>query len=222
MFFKLVKHNKRYSQRILRELESFARSPDTDALDRLLILAAAIKDPVFVNPILSMLKDKDAELKYGCIYDCPLVFSLTVYACFGGWKPPEDLGSPDWNFAIYELGLNINVVSNLSPEASSTLVAPTGEAVDPRAEDLFQRAGARTEDKLICRISGANVDKRAREAAADALEYVAISSKYLLDLYWLAVWSEDYERKVNAAVPYFSGAAYRAIYRAEKAKTLGK
>lgn len=89
IFFEIVKNQKRYSAQVKQKLETFqkTRDPKINVLNKLLYLAAIIKSDKFVEPLVKMLEDKQ-YLMDECIYDCPIVFTLTVFAISTNWSPP--------------------------------------------------------------------------------------------------------------------------------------
>jgi hypothetical protein len=177
------------------------------AAKRAVYISALIRDPSFPPILVKSLGVPD--VLDDCIYACPLVFALTVQACFGGWNPPQKLDTQ--LTTVHDLQAEIQYVSRISLKVGSIDDVVQG----PEAEEHRKEIEGKTEEQLI-QIAGPTTQSTGtRTFAAYRLETLVTGSKNLLDLYLVAL--NDFE---DASGEYRS-AVYQSIYRAELAKTRG-
>jgi hypothetical protein len=208
-FEEITSSTKEYVPLIRNRLESLANGhvqTNVKSLDRLLYLSAFIKDKSLLPPIESLWANNNF-LPHYCEYSCPLVFALTINATEGLWKPPENINKV--LMRQYDLYPEIRIASEISLE-------PTPQ--EQRAHDRYQEEAAKKSEKQLIEQAGPQTqDVMERLAAALQLEYSVSTSKYLKELYWLAIQ----EVKPDGANE-FRLAIYMAIYRAEKARRMGR
>jgi hypothetical protein len=80
-----------YVPRIQQSLRDYPRSVRTDwtAANRAVYVGTLVPDPSFPPILVKMLGDP--AVRDECLYACPVVFALTIHACFAGWTPPSNL-----------------------------------------------------------------------------------------------------------------------------------
>jgi len=197
-----------YRGLVLSELEKYARNPKKTP-DALIYVAAYLKDKRYIGPLVKLINDKEYS-EDRCIYTCPIVFSLVIFACFTPYQLPEGL---DTNVtAVRDLYSDVKNVKSISLISKDASVYITGPGIDRQMrfaqklpdEELLKHAGPNNDDHLE------------RTAAAYVLEYKTIESKYLDELYWLAISGFK-----DASTEYLT-AIYWTIYRAETAKKQGR
>ena len=208
----------------LKESLSFYRDAplDLDRLNTLFYLAAYAKDTSLVPPIMDILNrftsSDEQELELGCIYMCPVVFSLVVFDTCTDWKLPPPPSEGYWVllsdvFRDVELFPNQPLVAKHAKEHFSG-----NDAWNARMD----KVAAMSDMEVLAAASAENSSKDLRFAAAFELQYRTHSSEQLDELYWLAITGEKFERDVNDASMEYRDAICRAIYRAERAKQLGR
>lgn len=211
-FEKIASSPQKYVPLVGNRLASIAsgQAPASErSLDRLFYLAAFLKAKSLVPPIERLWMDKDF-LPYYCEYSCPLDLSLTIYATVGLWKPPENINKVlNRHEDLYS---EIRMASEISLEPT-----PQEDRVKGGIDKYLEEAAKESERQLIEQAGPQTQDFEKREAAAYQLEYSVSSSENLKDLYWLAIQ----EVKPDGANE-FRLAIYMAIYRAEKARRIGR
>ena len=208
-FQNIAKNGEMYSDEMLSRLTMYSKSRagNIDELNTLIYLAAVVKDKRFLSPLWKMLFD-DEYLVDECLYDCPIIFSLSVYTIATDWNPPEK--QDDQNIKVEDFYRIYHLISSLSLQKNHAYNHVSGPGID---EQLKQVATLSEED-IIKQAGPHNPDSNSRYAAAYELEYSVVDDKNLVDLYWLAI-----NETVGASREYRS-AIYRAILRAEKSITL--
>jgi hypothetical protein len=192
-------------QQSLRDYPSLLRR-DSIAANRAVFLAALLRDPSF-PPILAPILG-NREVLSECLYACPVVFTLTIHACFAGWNPPSNL---DPKLAtVYDLQAAIQRVPHIILE-----VKPLEEIVQgPGLEQHRREIEGKTEEQLI-QMAGPNTPSaETRVFAAFRLETSVLTSKNRIELYLLAM--NDIR---NDASGEYRDAIYESIYRAELANS---
>lgn len=203
--YNVITSNKdKYRNAVLTELQVYARKPDKTP-DALLYLAAFIKDERYIQP-LSLLINSGNYSEEHCIYSCPIVFSLVVFASFTDYRSPS---LNDKLTAVHDYKSEREWVNKISLEPEKASKYGTGPAFDPLLQeieplpiqDVIKIAGPTTKDGLR------------RLAAATVLHAHIADDKYLNELYWLAI----------SDVPNDASGEYRysihwAIYKAETYK----
>ena len=188
----------------------FKTTEQSRSLDRLFYLAAFIKDKSLVSPIEKLWKDTDFLPDY-CVYSCPIVFALTIYATSDLWTPPETMGKAlDRHEDLYA---EIRTASEISLEPTPYKDRARGPGIDTYLEEMANKP----ERELIEKAGPETQESRVGLAAAFQLAYSVSSSENLKDLYWLAIQ----EPKPDGACEG-RWAIYIAIYRAEKAGRMGR
>jgi hypothetical protein len=209
-YLEVLKNKKSYSVQIQHKLEAFQKTKDPriNVLNKLLYLAAIIKSEKFVEPLVKMLEDKQ-YLTNECIYDCPIVFTLTVFAISKNWFPPASMANSQ-NTKVSDLLSLTRWIGNLPLRRGYA-----GDDIQgPGMDDLLKRAHTLTETELIKQAGPENTDYDSRYAAACELAYTVIKDTNLWDLYWLAI------KEVTDASMEYRNCVYLAILRAEKAKAM--
>jgi hypothetical protein len=191
-------------QHILRDYPQLLRIDPTTA-KRAAYISALLRDPSF-PPILEKSLGVP-DVVDDCEYSCPVVFALTIQACFGGWRVPANLDSQ--LTTVYDLRAGIDRVSRLSLKVGSINDVVQGPDPENRRKDIDRK----TEDELIALAGPATPSTETRMLAAFRLETLISGSKNRIDLYLLAL--NDFQ---DASGEYRS-AIYESIYRAELAKS---
>jgi len=206
----ILKEPKQYVQQIQQSLREYPRLLQTDptAAKRAVYLSALVRDPSF-PPIL--VKDLGLpDVLDDCIYACPVVFALTVQACFAGWTPPRNL-DPQLT-TVHDLQVEIRRVPLIDLKVGSITDVIQGPGTDELREEFDQKS----EEQLIQMAGPMTPSKETRGYAALRLETLVTGSKDRVDLYLLAL--NDFEDGSSE----YKGAVYESIYRAELAKSRGK
>jgi hypothetical protein len=195
----------------LTALASGQLKPNVKSIDRLFYLAAFLKDKSLAAPMEALWRDTSFLPNY-CLYWCPMIFALTVYATSDLWTPPDNMNKSLPRY--YDLYSEIRIASEISLEPIPL------EQLKQKIMGIdryLEEASKKSERQLIYQAGRQTEDFKEREAAIFQLMYSVSSSKNLEDLYWLAIQ----EGKPDAGFE-FKRALYRAIYRAEKANRRGQ
>ena len=199
-----------YVQRIQQSLRDYPQLLSTDprAASRAVYLSALVRDPSFPPILVKSLGLPD--VLDDCIYACPVVFALTIQACFAGWNPPQNLDSQ--LTTVYDLRAEIQKVPRINLKVGSI----ADEMQGPGTEKLTAEFDRKTEDQLIEMAGPMTTSVETRVLAAFRLETLVTSSKNRVELYLLAL--NDFEDGSGE----YKGAVYQSIYRAELAKARGR
>jgi hypothetical protein len=199
-----------YVSRIQESLSDYPRLLRTDprAASRAVYLSALVQDPSFPHILIKSLGVPDVLDE--CIYACPIVFALTIHACFAGWKLPENLDS--------ELTTVSDLKSAIQYVAHITLKVGSMEDViqGPGIEKQLKEVEGKSEEQLIGMAGPMTPSNETRSFAALRLETLVSGSKNRVELYLLAL--NDFEDGSGE----YKSAVYQAIYRAELAKARGQ
>ena len=76
----IIQNKNLYKDLILHELNRYAENMDSIP-DELIYIAAFIRDPLYIWPLMKYLENPYYSYD-SCVYECPIVFALTVYSCF--------------------------------------------------------------------------------------------------------------------------------------------
>jgi hypothetical protein len=204
-YWYILRNKETYSDEIFQELMKYQNR--TDVPDKLIYLAAILKDERFIKPLVRLL-EKPEYSERQCIYYCPIIFFLTIYECFTKYSLPQDLFIKKSSSAVWDLESNIKYVKSISLQKEKASKYIKGPGVD----SLFKKYESLSTEQLIALAGPYNKDKNSRQVAADILSYSIDNDEHILQLYWLAI------EEVRGASDEYRGAIYRAIYRAETAK----
>jgi hypothetical protein len=206
----VLDHRQLYVPRIQQSLRDYPRLLQTDpiAARRAVYISALVRDPSFA-PILVKSLGVPIVLD-DCEYACPVVFALTIQACFAGWTPPQGL-DPQLT-TVNDLRAEIQMVSRISLKRRLITDVIQG----PGVEKLEKEFGSRSEEQIIQMAGPMTSSQETRMNAAFWLETLVTESKNRIDLYLLAL--NDFEDGSGE----YKGAVYQAIYRAELAKMRGQ
>ena len=200
-----------YVPRIQESLRNYPRLLRSDrmAANRAMYVAVLVRDPSFPPILVKILGDK--QVLGECEYACPLVFALTIDACFTGWNIPSNLDSK--LTTVSDLRAAVQRVPSISLQTR-----PIDDVVQgPELERHRKEIEGKTEEQLI-QIAGPSTSfSDTRLFAALRLETSVLTSKNLVDLYLLAM----NDVRDDASGEYRS-AVYESIYRAELAKAQAK
>ncbi len=201
----------KYILRIQQSLRDYPRLLRTDrvAANRAVIISALLRDPSF--PPLLVRNVGAPDVLDECVYDCPVVFALTIQACFANWSPPVNLDTR--LTTVGDLRRAIKIVPRIDLKPGSIEDVVQGPSLEKHRKEIE----GKTEEQLI-RMAGpmsSSIDTRL--FAAFRLETLVSSSKNRIDLYLLAL--NDIPQ--DASEEYRS-AAYTSIYRTELAKARGQ
>jgi hypothetical protein len=200
----------KYIPRIQQSLRDYPRllRSDPKAASRAVYLSALLRDPSFPPILVKSLGLPD--VLDDCEYACPVVFALTIQACFAGWSLPKDLDSQ--LTTVYDLQAQIQRVPRISLQVGSI----EDQVQGPVPEKHRKEIEGKTEEQIIQMAGPTNPSIEARVIAAFRLETLVTSSKNRIDLYLLAL--NDFEDGSGE----YKGAVYQSIYRAELAKLRGQ
>jgi len=193
-----------YRDIVLEKLQLSLKKPAATP-DSLIYLAAYLKDPRYIDLLAKLINNADYSSDR-CIYNCPVVFAMTIYRCFAGGELPTGLDSK--LTPVKDLERLVKRVQSISVEPESTSKIVQGPGIDKLVQDIERQPMS-----AVLRIAGPT-SKNARErlAAAFVLQAKITDPKYLADLYWLA------ETGLDDASGEYRGAIYWAIYRVETVK----
>ena len=194
-------------QQDLRDYRALVRT-ERVAANRAAYLAALVRNPSFPTILAPMLGTP--EVRDECIYDCAVVFALTIHALFDGWIPPPDLDST--LTTVHDLKSNIQRVPQFTLTVGTIFDRMEGPGVE-RARAMIE---GKTEEQLIQLAGPATSSADSRELAAQELSELVVTSKNLVEFYLLAM--NDVESDASGQ---YRGAIDVAIYRAELARARG-
>jgi hypothetical protein len=207
----ILRSPERYRTRIQQGLREYPKRLATDAIaaNRAVYTAALVRDASFPPILVDMLGD--SEVLDECIYACPVVFALAIYAAFASWTPPANL-DPKLD-TVNDLRAAIRYM----PKINLT-VRPIEEIVQgPGLERSRRHIEGKSEDELI-RLAGPDAPPGFPQGfAAFALQASVVTSANRIPLY-LLLFNEG---QPDASHEY-RGAIYQAIYRAELARVRGR
>lgn len=200
-----------YVQRIQQTLRDYPKAVlrDRTAANRAIHVATLVRDPSFPPVLVGMLGD--AAVIDECIYACPVVFALTVHACFAGWTPPSTLDAKLDTVRALQNAIRYVSKTDLRPRPIETLVQ--GPAVDRHRNEIE----GKSEEELIHMAGPVSPPRAPRWLAAFALQASVATSKNRIALYVLLL--NDLEADASDE---YRGSIYQAIYRAETAKARGR
>jgi len=202
-YWRIAKHPDEFEDIVLNELLIYSEDPSKTP-DRLLYIAAYIRDNRYIEPLLHILKDEEYS-ENSCIYDCPIVFSLIIYGAFSNYSLPSDL---DRNyFAVNDLYSGIDRISKMSLKHENA----SNHIIGPGVDAHFKKGEFLPTEEIIRSAGPGNFGLIPRRIAAFILQYRLVDPKFLPDLYWLAI-SEPEPRGAEE----FRTAIYWAIYKTEK------
>ena len=206
----LLDHPQEYMPRIRQDLQGYPQLLRTDpmAAKRAVYISAFVRDPSLA-PILAKSLGVGDVLDQ-CEYACPVVFALTIQACFNGWSPPSNLDSK--LTTVYDLQREIHRVPHLSLKIGSIENVVQGRGLEEHRKEIE----GKTEEQLIQMAGPMTSSIETRMFAAFRLETLITRSKNRIDLYLLAL--NDFE---DGSGEYRS-AVYESIYRAEVAMAHGQ
>lgn len=207
---KILDNPQKFVPSIQQSLRDYPRLLRTDptAAKRAVYLSALVRDPSFPPFLVKSLAVPDVI--DGCEYACPVVFALTIFAGFGGWRVPADLNSK--LTTVHDLKEGIANLSRIRLKVGSLEDVVQGREVEKYREELK----GKTEAQLIQLAGPTTWSTETRMFAAFRLETLVTGSEYRIRLYLLAM--NDFE---DASGEYRS-AVYQSIYRAELAKAQDK
>jgi hypothetical protein len=206
----VLDHQQQYVPRIQQSLRNYPLLLQADpiAAHRAVYISALVRDPSFASILV---KNLGVPIVLDdCEYACPVVFALTIQACFAGWNPPQNL-DPQLT-TVHDLRAEIQMVSRISLKRGSIADVIQG----PGIEKLQKEFGGKSEEQIIQIAGPVTLSKETRMNAAFRLETLVTGSKNRIDLYLLAL--NDFEDGSGE----YKGAVYQSIYRAELAKTQGQ
>ncbi len=200
----------KYVPRIQQSLQDYPRLLRTDrvAANRAVYISALVRDPSFPPILVRHLGASDVLEE--CVYACPIVFALSIQACFADWNPPPNLDSR--LATVYDLRETIKRLPRISLRSRPIEGVVRGPALEEHRKEIE----GKTEEQLIRMAGPMTSSMETRLFAAFRLETVVSRSKNRLDLYLLAL--NDLQQDASGE---YRGAVYESIYRAELAKARG-
>jgi hypothetical protein len=200
----------KYVPRIQQSLRDYPQLLRTDptAARRAVYISALVRDPSFPPILVKSLGAPD--VLEDCGYACPVIFALTIQACFAGWKLPASLDSQ--LTTVQDLRSEIDSVSRIGLKVGAIEDVVQGPGLEKHRKEIE----GKTEEQLIQLAGPMTPSVETRMFAAFPLETLVSGSKNRIDLYLLAL--NDFEDGSGE----YKGAVYKSIYRAELAKAQGK
>lgn len=195
----------KYVQRIQESLREYPRLLRTDptAAKRAAYISALVRDPSFPPILVKSLAAP--EVQDDCIYECPVIFALTIQAHFRGWKLPPDLDSQLTTVGDLKAAIAYMTRISLKPGRIEDVVQ------GPGLEKHRKEIEGKTEEELIYLAGPMTSSLDTRIYAAFRLQTLVTASKNRIALYLLAL--NDFEDGSGE----YKGAIYQSIYRAELA-----
>jgi hypothetical protein len=210
-YLDILQNKEAYIDQIQKELETFQRTKDRrfNILNRLLYLAAIIRSEKFIDPLWKMFNDFD-YLWHTCIYCCPIDLTLTLYATYTTWSPPNEIFDTrnDMTVQLQE-AIRREKGSKDIPLIREHSNYPYGS---PEHRELMGKMELLSVEDLIKMAGPENPDLTQRSNATYVLGLVVIDDKNLTELYWLAI-----EAPHDVSGIYLCN-VYWAIERAERAR----
>lgn len=200
-----------YLSRIQESLRDYPKTlrNDRTAANRAVYVAVLVRDPSFSTILVRILGDR--QVLSECEYACPVVFALTIDACFAEWNIPSNLDSK--LTTVRDLRATVQRVAN-----STLQTRPIEDVVQgPSLERHRGEIDGKTEAQLIQTAGPRTPSVDTRLLAALKLETSVSTSKNLIDLYMLAL--NDIQDDASGE---YRSAVYESIYRAELAKARAK
>jgi len=215
-FVKVAASPQKYVPLLRNRLESLAAKPvqtTSRSIDRLFYLAAFLKDKSLAPPMEALLKNSDFTLDY-CLYACPIIFALTVYGTSDLWAPPEETTKARGkNSGYYDLYEAIRIAREISLDPTPWEQRTRGPGVDGPLAELAKKS----EKELIELAGPESIEPGKRYPALLLLSYYVSSSENLNNFYWLALQEGDPGASFEPRC-----SLYETIYRAEKARRMGR
>jgi hypothetical protein len=204
-YLDILKNKEAYIDQIQEELGAFQRNKDRrfHMLSKLLYLAAIIRSEKFINPLWKMFNDYD-YLGYECVYCCPIVLTLTLYASLDKENDMSHDLRERMRREIEKKDIKLVREHSRWPYGS------------PESQKLISKMELLSVGELIKMAGPENTDRTQRYNATYVLGLVVIDDKNLSDLYWLAI-----EDMPDASGIYLCN-VYEAIERAERARAQKK
>ena len=199
----------KYTPQIQQSLRDYPRLLRSNpiAAKRSVYISALVRDPSFPPILVKSLGVPDVLDE--CEYACPVVFALTIQACFGGWVVPANLDSQ--LTTVHDLKSAIDYMPRISLKVGSIEDVTQG----PGLEEHRSQIAGKTEDELIKLAGPMTGSQETRMYAALRLETLVSKSKNRIEFYLLAL--NDFEDGSGE----YKSAIYQSIYRAELAKVRG-
>jgi hypothetical protein len=203
----IIENQKDFSIPILKELEKYTQDQtiSKNVPNELIYIASLIRDKSYLPSLIKIIQFNEYS-EDSCVYNCPIVFALTLFECFSDFSVPANLDVK--NTPISDLYNGIKYAkkkSYLTDEkiriASQSMKILYGKTLNLTTQQLIQQAGPQTKD-YISRLVAVNV-------LANSID----SDRYMMDLYWLAI------TEANDTSASFRSEIYRAILKAEYYKS---
>jgi hypothetical protein len=205
-YLDILANKEAYIDQIHYELDFIQRTKDKRyrTFNKLTYLAAIIRNVRFIDPLWKMLDDID-YLDSECIYCCPILFALTLYALYTDWSPPDDI-------LAYELQKEI---SREKEKIDVPLYRKTSgvQYASPEWQDWLRKTELLSVEELIKMTGPENPNNTIRHNSASVLAPAVTDDKFLVELYWLAI-----EELVRDASGIYRCDIFEAILRAERAR----
>jgi hypothetical protein len=215
-FDKIATSPQNYVPLIRHRLISLAEKPvqtTSRSIDRLFYLAAFLKDKSLAPPMEALLRNPNFIPDY-CLYACPIIFALTVYGTSDLWTPPEEMvKARSKNSIYYDLCEGLRIAREISLDPTPWEKRTRGPGVDGPLAEL----AGKSEKELIELAGPDSMEPEERYPALLLLSYYVSSSENLNSFYWLALQEGE-----NGASFEPRCSLYNTIYRAEKARRMGR
>jgi len=140
-YWYILRNREKFSDKIFQELVKYQNR--TDIPDKLIYLATILREERFIKPLVSLIENREYSDRQ-CIYYCPIVFSLTIYACFSEYSLPQDLFKKPVG-AVWDLQSDIKDVKGISLKKEKASKYIKGPGVDA----LIQAYESLTTEQLI-------------------------------------------------------------------------
>jgi hypothetical protein len=212
-YLDILRNKDSYIDPIQLRLESFRRTKDQrfSILNKLICLTAIIRSEKFISTLWEMYEDYD-YIWEDCIYSCPIIFTLTLYTLYTDWSPPKESKNAD-----NSMGHDLNAIILWARESRKLPLIRGRSGMHfrrPEDQEWLRQTESLPEEQLIEIVGPENPDSDTRLWASTILANTVVDSANLIELYWLAI-----EDMTDDASGLYRGSIYRAILRAERAKT---
>lgn len=208
-FYEIISNSQRYSGEIKNRLINYKLLKRSELHD-LIYLSSYVRDCSFQSALVNIIKDTNYSFS-DCIYSCAVIFSLAILSKYSNCSKLPPLDSSITPFSdLFQIQ---NRIDKLDLKNEKIGVKYRNEDTNNKVKLYFTYP----ESLLVTLADPAKHNYEDCFIAAHALKNTTKTSKYLKELYWLAIMNFE-----NDASQEYLGSIEWAIFRAEKAKTLGK
>jgi hypothetical protein len=202
-YWYIYQNQSKFSDLVFSELAKYQdKINNVDVPDRLLYLAAIIRDERYIIPLSKLINNPNYS-EDACIYYCPIVLALKYYACFSTYKVPTDFNRK--LTAVNDLYSDIDNLRNLKVHKQKITDFIHGPDDSANVE-----IGKKTFKSLFALAGPDNKNEQTRFIASVGIAAKVTDDTYLPELYWLAC-----TEMMDASCEYRCF-IYQALDKAEK------